>query len=81
MTTKVHVADLPFSFIALASRLRMSDSEVADILGMPKSSVQAIRTGRYKENLTDEQIEKLVSKALSIKEDAEVILDQMEFLR
>lgn len=55
---------MTFSLIAALSELTgWTDLQIGQLLGMARSNVQAFRTGRLRENLTEEQRTKILEAA------------------
>ena len=62
-------------FAALTS---CSDGEIARLLGMSRSTVQAYRTGRLEENLSAQQKHKLVSAAQTYRQQIYEAVAELE---
>ena len=57
---------------------RWTDLEMGDLLGIPKSSVQAIRAGRMPEKLTAAQRDLLIDEMRGFADDVQDALAEIE---
>lgn len=74
-------AHMSYSLIAKFYELTGStDGHIARLLGMPRSTVQAFRTGKLNEKLTEAQRERLVEAARSYRQEVYEMVAEIELL-
>lgn len=70
---------MPYSLIAKFYELTgWTDGHIASLLEMPRSTVQAFRTGKLSENLTEAQRERLVTAARAYRQEVYEMVAEME---
>jgi predicted XRE-type DNA-binding protein len=70
---------MPYSLIAKFYDLTgWTDSQIAGLLGIPRSTVQAFRTAKLNENLSEAQREKLIEAARRYRQEVYEMVAEME---
>lgn len=54
------------------------DSQIAELIGLPKGSIHSIRTGRTPEKLTPAQLDIIIKELSGFIEDAQEVLAEIE---
>lgn len=70
---------MPYSLIAAFYELTgWTDAQIAQLLGLPRSTVQAFRTAKLTENLTPDQRETLLRQAQAYRQQVYETVAMME---